>query len=90
MLPYSSSDASKRLLVERLRHERVSFVLVASDYGAVDEWSPFVAEYLKPRFVPLTDVLVRDDLTIHIFVAAQHQSALPDPKTGWPCFHSGD
>ena len=90
VLPYSSSDASKRLLVERLRRERVSFVLVASDYGDVGEWSPFVAEYLKPRFVPLTDVLVRDDLTIHIFVAAQHRSALPDPKTGWPCFHSVD
>jgi hypothetical protein len=90
VLSYFISPASQRLVVDRLRRERVSFVLVASDYGELDESSPLVAEYLKPRFVPMTDVPVRDDLTIHILVAGQHRFAPPDPDTGWPCVRSAD
>ena len=57
-----------------------------SDYQeSFDSTFPLVVGYIRPRYVPLTDVVVDDELTIHILVDRTWGTATRDADTGWPC-----
>ena len=86
---YFGSDANERFAFDRLRRQSVPFVIVPSD--DLDEFNdkfPLVAGYVRTGYVPLTDVPIDDEQTIHIFVSRDSPAAARDAETGWPCFRS--
>ena len=86
---YFQSEANERFAFDRLRRQSVPFVIVPSDY--LDEFNdrfPLVAGYVHAGYVPLTDVPIDDEQTIHILVSRDMPAAARDPETGWPCFRS--
>jgi hypothetical protein len=86
---YFGSDANERFAFDRLRRQSVPFVIVPSDYLAeFNSRFPLVAEYVHARYVPLTDIPIDEEQTIHILVSRDMPAAAQDPETGWPCFRS--
>jgi hypothetical protein len=84
---YFGSDANERFAYAHIQRERVPFAILPSD--DIDEFNsrfPLIAPYVHERFVPLTDVMVSDEQTIHILVNRGMQAAGRDAETGWPCF----
>ena len=83
---YFGSEANQRFAFDRLQRERVPFVIIPSDYQeSFDNTFPLVVDYIRPRYVPLTDVVVDDELTIHVLVDRTWGTATRDAETGWPC-----
>jgi len=84
---YFTSEANERFAFDRLRHQSVPFVVLPSDQLAdFDEAFPLVASWVRPRYVPLTEVAIDDEETIHILVSRDLNGAPRDRETGWPCF----
>jgi hypothetical protein len=87
---YFGSDANERFSLDRLRRQSVPFALIPTDYqDEFDSRFPLVARYVHARYVRLTDVPVRDDLTIHILVDRDWPASTRDAETGWPCAPHG-
>ena len=86
---YFGSDANERFAFDRLRRQSVPFVIVPSDdLAEFNSRFPLVAGYVRAQYVPLTDVPIDDEQTIHILVSRDMPAAGRDPETGWPCFRS--
>jgi hypothetical protein len=84
---YFASDSNERFAFARLQRQRVPFVLIPSDeLGEFDNTFPLVAPYVHAHYVPLIDVPVNEDQTIHILVNRDVPVAGTDAETGWPCF----
>jgi hypothetical protein len=84
---YFGSEANERFAFDRLRRQRVPFVIVPSDDQAeFDSRFPLVAAYVHDHYTSLSDVPVDEEQTIHILVNRDLPSAGHDPETGWPCF----
>src|SRR5205814_411920 len=84
---YFGSEANERFAFERLRRQRVPFVLLPSDSDAeFDKRFAVVAPYVRAHYTLLTDVPVDEEQTIHILVSRDLPAAAHDPETGWPCF----
>ncbi len=84
---YYASPEKQQQVVDRMRHQVVPFVLIPSNYAqGFEEIFTTVADYLRPRFMPLTEVRVNDYLTIHILVNRELTPVSRDSENGWPCF----
>jgi hypothetical protein len=79
-------ELDQRVLT-RMRSEVVPFVLISSEFAA--EFAvrfPLTERFVRVRYMPLLDVKVRDDLTMHILVDPTLPSRGRDQETGYPCF----
>ena len=83
---YFGSDSNERFAVARLQQQRVPFVLIPSDEMGEFDSFPVVAPYVHAHYVPLTDVAVNEEQTIHILVNHDWPVPATDTQTGWPCF----
>ena len=84
---YFGSEANERAALRRLRDEVVPFAVLPSDYDEEFERRfPLIASYLRARYVPLTDVRVDDELTVHLLVDGELPSVGRDAESGWPCY----
>jgi hypothetical protein len=83
---YAAADSA--LAQSRLDAQRVAFVLVLTDwYGEWVRAFPPVAAWVSSRFMPMTDIRVNDERTVHVLVHRDFLGADPDASTGWPCAH---
>lgn len=83
---YAAADSA--LAQSRLDAQRVAFVLVLTDwYGEWVRAFPPVAAWVSSRFVPMTDIRVNDERSVHVLVHRDFLGADPDASTGWPCAH---
>jgi hypothetical protein len=86
---YFGSDENERFAFDRLQRQRVPFVIIPSDdQKEFDSRFPLVAGYVHARYVPLMDMPIDDEQTIHVLVNRDMPAASRDAETGWPCFRS--
>ena len=79
-------ELDQRVLT-KMRGEVVPFVLVASEFAKeFPVRFPLTERYVRVRYMPLADVKIRDDLTMHILVDPTLPTRGRDPETGYPCF----
>jgi hypothetical protein len=82
---YYTSESNQRRVVRWLQTQRTPFAFLRSDYADDFDRLTIVAEYVRNRYVPLTDVPV-DDWQIHVLVDRTLAPVAKDEQTGWPCF----
>jgi hypothetical protein len=80
------AELDERVLA-KMRSETIPFVLTASEFaGEFAVRFPLTERFVRLRYMPLVDISIRDDLTIHILVDATLPPRGRDAATGYPCF----
>ena len=84
---YHGSPAAQQAMVARMTRQAVPFTVAYSD--AYQDWQsafPLVADHVRARFVPMTEIPTSPERRLQVFVDAALEPAGRDPQTGWPCF----
>lgn len=81
-----SSPVNQQRVVDRLRRQLAPIAVIRGGMRKLDTDLPILAAYLHNRYVPLADVPVPGDSSIHLMVDRTLPSTSWDPETGWPCF----
>jgi hypothetical protein len=86
-LGYYGSDADQTLMVSRMKHESVPFVLLVLDEQAAFEGGfPKLASHIASAYDVMADLPVEGMRGVRAMVERQRRPQGVDSSTGWPCF----
>jgi hypothetical protein len=86
-LGYYNSDADQTLMLSRMTHESVPFVLLVQDEQAAFEAGfPKLMSYITTAYDVMTDLPVEGMQGVRVMVERQRRRERVDTSTGWPCF----
>jgi len=84
---YPGIEAVQRRVLMRLHDQLTPFAILSSEFS--DEFAgqfPLINDYVRTRYLPLTDVPVGGDLVMHILVDSMLPARGRDEETGFPCY----
>jgi len=80
-------EEGQRLALRRIREEIVPFAIIPSDYAsAIESRFYLIDQYLRARYMLMTEVPVSDELVVSILVDSTMVPSGRDRETSWPCF----
>jgi hypothetical protein len=84
---YYGSDADQALMLSRMAHESVPFVLLVLDEQPSFEGGfPKVMSHITSAYDVMADLPVEGMQGVRVMVERDRHRTSLDPSTGWPCF----